>query len=279
MGTSCDTLPIVSSAYFAAKYPYSFIKEFIMTYKKITSSLPLLSLLPLAVATQLQAGEFNVGIGAYYSKPVYQDFKDNSGAFPLIEYQGEGWSVGAQGINVDVYNTEQSPLSISLELSSLGQGYSASDSQIFNGMQKRKASVDLGVNVAYQVGQGSFNSSLMSDVSSTHKGYVLDINYQHNLPLMGGMFQPSVGLSAHSDNFNNYYYGVRASEVTGNRAAYQAKSSVNPYIGYQFLYPINDNFNLAHGTSYTVLDSEIKNSPLVDRDNSWSTFVGASYSF
>jgi len=269
----------VSSACFAAKYPYSLIKELIMTYKKLIASLPLLSLLPFAATTQPQAGELNVGIGTYYSKPVYQDFKDNSGAFPLIEYQGEGWSAGVQGINVDVYNTEQSPLSISLELSSVGQGYSASDSQVFNGMQKRKDSVDLGVNVAYQVGQGSFNSSLMSDVSSTHKGYVLDINYQHNLPLMGGMFQPSVGLSAQSDNFNNYYYGVRTSEVTGNRAAYQAKSSVNPYIGYQFLYPINENLSLAHGANYTVLDNEIKNSPLVDRDNSWTTFVGANYSF
>jgi len=83
------------------------------------------------------------------------------------------------------------------------------------------------------MGDGAISSSLMSDVSSTHKGYRLDVNYQHHIALGGGIFQASIGLTAQSANYNDYYYGVRASEVTNTRTAYQAKAGFNPYLSYQ----------------------------------------------
>jgi len=105
---------------------------------KTTIGISSVLLFSLAVSYPLHAAEFTLGLAGYYAKPAYQDFKDNAGAFPLIEYQGDRWSAGTAGVSVKFYQSEQSSLFISLALGSVGQGFGESDSSVFNGMPKRK---------------------------------------------------------------------------------------------------------------------------------------------
>ncbi len=242
--------------------------------------LPLsLSVLALMGMQQSQAGEFTVGAGVFTSKSEYKDLKDESGAFPLIEYQGVGWSIGGDGINVDVYTNEQSPLTLTAVLGSTGSGFDDDDSNAFTGMKKRKSSIDLGLKMEYQVGPGAIEASLLADVSSTHKGYVFDMNYSRSMPLMGGFFQPAAGFEFQSANFTDYYYGVSANEATATRAAYKADSAINPYLAYNYVYPVNDKLKVIHGSSIKKLDSDIKDSSIVDKSTTWNTFVGLGYTF
>ena len=247
-----------------------------MQHNKIFLSL---TLVPMLLSTQILAGEFTLGLGAYTSKSEYKDLKNSSGAAPLIEYQGEGWSVSPSSISVDLLGGEDAPLTISAILESAGSKVDASDSKSFNGVKDRDSSIDLGLQMSYAVGAGSINGSLTGDVSSTHKGYGLDVNYSHNIPLFGGHLQPAAGLEFKSANYTDYYYGVSNSETATGRAAYKAGSAINPYLSYSYFYPINANLSLIHSTSVSFLDSEIKDSPLVDRSNTWSSFVGVGYKF
>lgn len=234
------------------------------------------SLLPLS---QAQAAEFTLGAGAFTGKSEYKDFKDQSGALPLIQAQGDRWSVDASGVSVELYGDEKSPLTVNALLTSAGSGFDEDDSDAFSGMKKRKSSVDLGLQVQYQIGQGAVEATVLGDVSSTHKGYSLDMNYSHNIELMGGFFQPAIGFEFTSAKFTDYYYGVKDSEATATRSAYKAESAINPYLEYSYIYPVNKNINLIHGSSITKLDSEVKNSSIVDRSTTWNTFVGLSYTF
>ena len=238
-----------------------------------------LTLVPMLLSTQVLAGEFTLGLGAYTAKSEYKDLKNSSGAVPLIEYQGEGWSVSPSSVSVDLLGGEEAPLTISAVLESAGSEMDASDSTSFNGVKDRDSSIDLGLEMSYTIGAGAINGSLMGDVSSTHKGYGLDLNYSHNIPLFGGLFQPAAGFEFKSANYTDYYYGVSSSETATGRAAYKADSAINPYLSYSYFYPINENVSLIHSTSVTFLDSEIKDSPLVDRSNTWSSFVGVGYKF
>ncbi len=251
-----------------------------MKLSKLKTLLALsLSAVAVIAAQQAQAGEFTLGAGVYTSKSEYKGFKDESGAMPLIEYQGEGWSIGASGVTVDLYDNEQSPLSVSALLNSAGSGFDDDDSDAFSGMKKRKASIDLGLQLGYEVGPGAIEASLLADVSSTHKGYVFDMNYSQSMPLMGGFFQPAAGFEILSEDFTDYYYGVKANEATATRAAYKADTAINPYLAYNFVYPVNDKLKVIHGSSIKKLDSDIKDSSIVDRSTTWNTFIGVGYTF
>lgn len=251
-----------------------------MKSKNLKRIIPLsVSVIAIATSLQIQAGEFTIGAGAYTSKSEYKDFEDESGALPIIEYQGEGWSIGASGVTVDLYSNEQSPLAVKAVLESAGSGFDDDDSDAFKGMKKRKSSIDLGVKMEYQVGQGAIEATLLGDVSSAHKGYVFDMNYSHSIPLAGGLFQPSAGFELQSAKYTDYYYGVRATEANADRAAYKADSAINPYVAYNFVYPVNEQLKVIHGSSIKKLDSEIKDSTIVDRSTTWNTFIGLGYSF
>jgi outer membrane protein len=246
---------------------------------KTTSYIIALSALTPLIAPLATAGELSLGAGAYSSKSEYIDFKDTSGALPIINYQGEGWSIGASGLTIDLLGNEDAPLSVAAVVASVGNGFDEDDSKAFSGMKKRDDSIDLGVAIDYKLARGKIGASLMGDVSSTHKGFVFDVNYSQGIPLFGGFFEPSIGIEMQSSDFTDYYYGVSNSEATASRSAYAADSAVNPYIEYSYMYPINDNIKLLHGANFTKLDSEIEHSSIVDRSNTWSTFVGISYTF
>lgn len=243
-------------------------------------------LLSFAVALPLHAGEqageqggFSAAVGGTSFKSEYKGYKDTSGAFVFGQYQGDGWSVGLGGLNYRLLGTDDSPLSISATLTSVNGGFDSGDSDFFKGMSDRDRSIDLGLSAEYQLGAGQLNASILGDVSSTHKGFVMDLSYSQGFELGSVFFEPQVGMEFLSSNYTDYYYGVRSSEATASRAAYNADSAVNPYVGYNVVYPINKSVQLIHNANYTWLSSEIKDSSLVDRNSRWSTSVGINYRF
>ena len=231
------------------------------------------------IAPVALAGEFTLGAGVYKSQSQYTDYNHNSGGLPIIDYQGEGWSLSGSGASIDLLGDKDTFLKLSAVLTLNRNGFDDADSTVFSGMKKRDNSVDLGLAMDYKLGSGSLGASLMGDVSSTHKGYLLDINYSQGVALLSGFFKPSIGLAMQSSDYTDYYYGVRTNEATATRKAYSADSAINPYIKYSYRYPINDNMMLLQGANVTKLDTQINDSPLVDRNNTWSTFVGVSYTF
>ena len=235
--------------------------------------------LPGLIAPLALAGEFTLGAGAYKSRSQYADYNHTSGGLPIIDYQGEGWSLGGSGASIDLLGDQDTVLKLSALLTLNRNGFDDADSTVFSGMKKRDNSVDLGLAIDYKLGSGSLGASLMGDASSTHQGYLFDVNYSQGVALLGGFFKPSIGLAMQSSNYTDYYYGVPTNEVTATRKAYSANSAINPYIEYSYRYPINDNMMLLQGANFTKLDTQINDSPLVDRNNTWSTFVGISYTF
>lgn len=52
-----------------------------------------------------------------------------------------------------------------------------------------------------------------------------------------------------------------------------------PYVGLTLKYPLTRNLILLANASYSVLPDEIKNSPMVDRDDSLTLLTGVSWRF
>ncbi|MGB1238364.1 MAG: MipA/OmpV family protein [Pseudomonadales bacterium] len=240
-----------------------------------------LSALALAVGanTSALAGEFTVGAGVTAFESPYIDFKDDSQAFPFIKYQGDGWDIGVEGVNYRFLGSDESDLQVSATLAIGGAAYDSDDSDHFVGMEDRDNSVDAGISAQLEALGGTFGAQLLGDVSSTHDGFTMDLNYSRGMPLAGGFFEPVVGLELLSEDYTDYYYGVKTSEARAGRAAYSADGALNAYIGYSYVYPVNEQLSVIHNARYTRLSDEISDSSLVDRDNTWSASLGLIYRF
>lgn len=227
-----------------------------------------------------EAGEITLGAGVASFETGYKDFKDDNGGFIFAEYSGDNFSIGSHGLGYRLLGDEDSPLNIYANLGSVGDGFDQNDSTHFSGMAERDSSIDLGLIVDYQIGNGFISGSFMHDVSGAHEGFVADLNYSHSFELGGhALFIPTIGVSYLSEDYVDYYYGVRSSEATASRAAYKGDATFNTHVGYDLVFPLTENWELVQSSQYSWLGEEIEDSSLVDRDNSWSASLAITYRF
>ncbi|MEG1212579.1 MAG: MipA/OmpV family protein, partial [Leclercia sp.] len=89
-----------------------------------------------------------------------------------------------------------------------------------------------------------------------------------------------VGVFFHDESFNDYYYGVSAQESRrSGLQQYTAGETVTPYVGVAAKYQLTQNLYLNASAVYTVLPDDVKNSPMIDRDDSFALMTGLSWKF
>lgn len=238
-----------------------------------------ISLLCSLVSAPALAGEFTLGLGAIKGKAPYKGFDNDVKAYPVVEYSGEHFTAGGDGISYHLYPTGSASINPYVFLGGGGDGYKASDSKVFKGMAERDASTDLGVGLDFHTDLGTFSASVQHDISGAYEGLMAEASYSYVFEANDITFVPSVGISYLSEDYVNYYYGVRKKEATASRAQYKGDNAITPWAGYLVNVPLGEHWSVHHFSSMTWLSDEIKDSPLVDRDNTWMTGVGVSYTF
>ena len=93
------------------------------------------------------------------------------------------------------------------------------------------------------------------------------------------MLTPNIGVNYRSRQLNDYYYGVRASEVIAGRPEYDVGDSVGLMVGAGIYYILSENMSLMGMISFEWLGDEIKNSPIVDEDYLEAFLLGMIYRF
>ncbi|WP_305857613.1 MipA/OmpV family protein [Balneatrix alpica] len=253
--------------------------------KKTYLSTSLLSACSLLLAsTAMAEGTFSLGLGAAYEQQLYKQHKDDKKwqATPFLHYEGELFYLNPSELGVKLMQSgsEDEGFWVNAFLGGGGEGYESKDSPFLKGMNKRKGSLDLGVEVGTYGTWGVTTFSLQHDVSGAYKGFLADANYSLPIEISDSVeLSPFVGMQIASKKYVDYYYGVTNKEATASRKAYTGKSAVNPYLGYELTVGISDNLSLHHGTQWTKLSKNISDSSLVERKSSVSTSVGLIYSF
>ena len=222
-------------------------------------------------------GKWGIGLGAISQDEGYIGIGRETNLVPVIFYQSEdfyilgprfGYEVGAVG---------------DLEFSLVGQyrfdGYEVADGDIFNGMEDRKGSFDLGVEMEYETDLGDFGFEFITDATSEHKGQEMSVSYSLPFILQDGSITPYVALTHLSNDLVDYYYGVRANEATSTRAFYEGKSTTNVEMGIQSRWNYGENHLFVVNASVERVGSEIKDSPLVDSSTNTQFILGYVYVF
>ena len=242
----------------------------------LLAALPILFSQNLFAANNLtqkrtQPKGFLYGVGLSFNQEIYKGYEQSTTPLPIIGYKGEKLSVLGPFVTYDAI--QFSNVAVSLKAAPRFQGFEQSDSEIFENMDERKTSVDLGFAIKFEKNDWKLNISNMFDVLNRSNGYESKASLSHTLRYGPFFFEPSFTLSYLNRDHVNYYYGVGANETNEFTFEYQGKSAVNTTFGFAFSTPIFFGGFTRLSLNYTQYDSPITNSPLVEKDDSVSALL------
>jgi MipA family protein len=158
-------------------------------------------------------------------------------------------------------------------------GYDAGKSDDFKGMHDRNMTADVGGEFSIAGNWGNLYARILTDAMGQHDGQEFRVTYAKPFKFEKTKISPSTGVALLSSNLADYYYGVRDNEARPGRPAYNPGASVNWFAGLDANYQLNNDWTLLTSITYYWLDSNIRNSPIVDKDYTMSILAGAMYRF
>lgn len=143
----------------------------------------------------------------------------------------------------------------------------------------RKWAVNVGSRIHYYFGDYEATFSLETDISSVHQGHKAELSLER---LWKGnnwnvRLRPSVTWK--SDNHVNYYYGVTSRDTDISALLYEAKGGFQPGVSLSYTRTISPQWYWVANASYRKLHDSMTKSPLVDKSNVASIFIGVGYRF
>jgi outer membrane protein len=160
------------------------------------------------------------------------------------------------------------------------RGYDPEDADRLAGMESRDNSVEAGINGAWAIQPVIVSAAFFTDVSGKSDGNSATFGVSRPFRLSDRWkIVPSAGAQWLSADVVDYYYGVKPSEVTATRPAYEGKSTVNLRLGVMAHYRLGNDWSLFGGVGYTWLGSGVADSPIVDRDSVAAVHFGGGWHF
>ena len=209
------------------------------------------------------------GFGAGYTESIYEGKGNEFIPIPAIGYIGE--SLEFYGPFGSYKFVNDGPFSARARLAVRFDGYEAEDSASLSGMDDRDRTIDGGLVFGYQPKDvARFELSYMHDVLSKHKGSETSFQISRQFNRGPFFFVPEVSVHYLSANLIDYYYGVKESEATANRAAYSAKSGLSYRADLNFSTPILFGGFTRIDLGYIWYANEISDSPIVDETEGYN---------
>ena len=215
-------------------------------------------------AKKSEQSGFLYGAALGIQREIYKDFDRRVVFFPIIGYSGEKLKVYGPFISYSVI--KEGNFEFLAQAKPRFAGYNESDSDVFEGMEDRKPSIDFGLGLNYEKDHWKIEVSSLHDVLDRSNGTELNTKIGRTFRVGPVSIEPAIGLSYLDSKFVDYYYGVEASEANSNRPEYDGDAAINSTLGVTFGTPIF----LGGFTRFAIendwLDSSLTDSPLTDSD-------------
>lgn len=145
------------------------------------------------------------------------------------------------------------------------------------GMAERQAGLDIGASYEYRGDWGAAYAEVLRDATAASRGSEVRLGYRYEWRSGRFSLQPQAMLALRDAKLNNYYYGVRPSEATPLRAAYEPGAGVNAQVGLAGSYALTARVRLLAGVSATRWPHAVRASPIVADRTETALMVGLAY--
>jgi outer membrane protein len=143
----------------------------------------------------------------------------------------------------------------------------------------RDYAIELGLEVLMDGSWGQLQMTAFHDVSNTHDGYEMYVDYGYGWRSQRWYVEPSIGLSYKSAALNDYYWGVRDDEVSVVLPPYHAAAGTNAHARLMMGYQLSRSWTFSLVAEYERLNDSAAASPLVDENDVLGYFAGFGYRF
>ncbi|MBD1388223.1 MipA/OmpV family protein [Neiella sp. HB171785] len=233
---------------------------------------------PASKAAQPQSS-LSVGVGVAHSAKAYLGYDERQSVIPMIEYNNA--HIYFKGFELGYKLLEDQQRRWSVFIGASGEEFDASKSRKLRAFDDRDMSAMLGTRYRHASSWGVIDAKVAVDVSDNSDGSVASISYGYPIQANDDwMIMPRGFVKMMDSDYANYYYGVSEEEArTIGATAYQPGSSIKYGVELISSYQLNQDWQINAGARLQMLDSDLRDSPMVSDDNEVTFFTGVTYRF
>ena len=235
----------------------------------------------LFLLSSLFAQKLTLGAGAYVQTQPYKDVDTIIVPSPVVFFDNGIFYVRWTRLGMYFLGKKDDDFSwgLSLTLQPRPYGYEASDSQALEGMEKRKNTWEGGLALSMQKDTTFLEVMVLNDLLNNTNGWIIKAELGDEFKLANFTFYPSVLAIYQSSEYVSYYYGVKESETTLTRAAYNPGSGVDFALQTYVSYPLTKKLSTLLNFRADFLSKETTNSPIVQDNRIYSGLLSLIYRF
>ena len=223
----------------------------------------------------VEKGTFHIDYAAVESM-----INENTKAIPLISYEGDSFYVRQTTLGFILSQSEKNELSLTASWMPLEFDPADNDDYAMQQLDKRDTTAMAGVAWYHHERWGTVKASAAADVLDNSNGWVGELSVFHKMQIGRLSLTPALGVLYYDENFSDYYYGISESESRrSGLASYSAQDAWVPYVSLTAKYPIGEHVVLMASAGYSELPEEITDSPMIDRNESFTFVTGVSWRF
>jgi MipA family protein len=231
-----------------------------------------------APAENTTQSHWRLGLGAGLIRSPYQGVDNKVSAMPFIGYEN-AW-LRIMGPNIDGKLAHVGNFSFGLRsIWAFKEGHKSSDSDVFEGMDKRKGGLWIGPSMEWKTPVGMLAGDVLGDVSGHSQGKQARLSLGQKYHFDRIEVAPRVGLQWQDSKYVDYYYGVRDAEATAWRSEYRGRATLNLEATVLFNYSLTKQQALTSEIGLRHFGKGITDSPLVDKTVVPILRLGYTYSF
>lgn len=229
---------------------------------------------PTVPAEVVQAGGGGAGLGLAmrFERSPYRDGGTRNDFVPIYVYEGKRVFLDAYRFGLKINETPESRFDVFVGYRFEGYPYDKIPAS-------RGPGVDLGLGYQQRRPWGTLFGELLHDAAGESNGTEMRVGYKTDWNFGRLQLQPQISVSARDANLNNYYYGVRSSEATAARPAYEPGAGVNAELGMSAVYRLSERWRVIGGVSAKRWSSGVRASPIVEDRIQMSGLLGLAYDF
>lgn len=145
-------------------------------------------------------------------------------------------------------------------------------------LKGRDFSMSGGLEFVYFDRWGTINLQGLYDITNVHNGHVVNLSY--TMPSIDRGFwriDARVGLTHRSKELVNYYYGVSLAEASSRYPVYNGGDEVSSFVEVELNYQFTEYWQLKSFVICQNLSKQISDSPIVDKTDLVTYFIGIGH--
>lgn len=202
---------------------------------------------------------------------------------PAIAYEGEKLKVRGPFVDYYVYDEGRQGLSMALTFALGANDLEVDNDPILNGINDRDSGFLAGVRIESPLFNGTGSLAVQTDIADKSGGQRAIIAWSK--PLFDSnprdwILSAGVEVVWESADYANYYYGVTNEEaMLSVYSEYEPGSIISPALTLGGYYNFTQHWRFVYNLEMQILNSDVKDSPLVDQNTVTSGVIGLVYNF